>query len=82
MKDISRKEFLKFGATLPFALHSLNLKAATKKNPPPKRIIFICSCLGFYQPYFFPKKRGDLATSRPYLQAISRDHLHDQRRQK
>ena len=63
MKDISRKEFLKFGATLPFALHSLNLKAATKKNPPPKRIIFICSCLGFYQPYFFPKKRGDLATS-------------------
>ena len=63
MKDISRKDFLKFGATLPFALHSLGLKAATKKNPPPQRIIFICSCLGFYKPYFFPKKRGDLATS-------------------
>ena len=63
MKDISRKDFLKFGAALPFALHSLGLKAATKKNPPPQRIIFICSCLGFYKPYFFPKKRGDLATS-------------------
>ena len=63
MKDISRKDFLKFGAALPFALHSLGLKAATKKNPPPQRIIFICSCLGFYAPYFFPGKREDLASS-------------------
>ena len=63
MKDISRKDFLKIGAALPFALHSLNLRAATKKNPPPKRIIFICSCLGFYAPYFFPRKREDLASS-------------------
>ena len=63
MRVISRKEFLKAGAALPLALHSLGLRAAAKKAMPPKRIIFICSCLGFYKPYFFPKKRGDLKTS-------------------
>ncbi len=69
MKDISRKGFLKIGATLPFALHSLDLRAATKKNPPPRRIIFINSCLGFYESYFFPKKRGDLSSS-DYLKGM------------
>ena len=63
MRVISRKEFLKAGAALPLALNSLGLRAAAKKAMPPKRIIFICSCLGFHRPYFFPKKRGDLATS-------------------
>ena len=65
MNAISRKDFLKTGAALPLALQSLDLRAATKPKPatPPKRIIFICSCLGFYEPYFFPKKRGDLKTS-------------------
>ena len=63
MKAISRKEFLKAGAALPLALNSLSLRATTKKKLPPKRIIFINSCLGFYKPYFYPKKRGDLATS-------------------
>ena len=63
MRVISRKEFLKAGAALPLALQSLGLRAAAKKAMPPKRIIFICSCLGFHRPYFRPKKRGDLATS-------------------
>ena len=65
MRNISRKEFLKAGAALPLALNSLDLRAASKPKPatPPKRIIFICSCLGFHRPYFYPKKRGDLATS-------------------
>ena len=63
MKAISRKEFLKAGAALPLALNSLSLRATTQKKLPPKRIIFINSCLGFYKPYFYPKKRGDLATS-------------------
>ena len=63
MNVISRKEFLKAGAALPLALQSLGLRAAAKKAMPPKRIIFICSCLGFHRPYFLPKKRGDLATS-------------------
>ena len=63
MRNISRKEFLKAGVALPLALQSLGLRATAKKAMPPKRIIFICSCLGFHKPYFFPKKRGDLATS-------------------
>jgi len=63
MRNISRKEFIKAGVALPLALQSLGLRATAKKAMPPKRIIFICSCLGFYKPYFFPKKRGDLATS-------------------
>ena len=63
MRNISRKDFLKIGAALPLAMHSLSLRAEQGKKRPPKRIIFINSCLGFYKPYFYPKKRGDLATS-------------------
>jgi hypothetical protein len=71
MRVISRKEFLKAGAALPLALQSIDLRAAAKPKPatPPKRIIFICSCLGFHKPYFFPKKRGELATSH-YLKGM------------
>lgn len=63
MRNISRKEFLKVGAALPLAMSSLSLRAEDRKKPPPKRIIFICSCLGFHEPYFFPRERGDLASS-------------------
>lgn len=53
-------------------MHSLALNAADKSESnnnarvakaPPKRIIFICNSLGFYEPYFFPKKGDDFATS-------------------
>ena len=72
MNDTTRREFLKFGAALPLALHSLNLRAATNKTPasPPKRIMFICNSLGFYEPNFFPNKRGDLASSK-YLSSMA-----------
>ena len=67
MSTISRKKFLKMGVALPLALQSLSARAEAKVNArlkmPPRRIIFINSCLGFYEPYFFPKKRGDQATS-------------------
>jgi hypothetical protein len=69
MRTISRKEFLKVGAALPLALNSLSLRAAAKNSLPPKRIIFICSCLGFYEPYFFPRKQGDLSSS-DYLKGM------------
>ena len=71
MNDISRKEFMKLGAALPLALQSLELHAAAKPKPkdPPKRIVFICNSLGFYEPNFFPKVRGDLTTS-PYLKGM------------
>ena len=72
MSDYDRRAFLKFGAALPLALHSLNLRAASspKTKEPPKRIIFICNSLGFYEPNFFPAKRGDLAASR-YLKDLA-----------
>ena len=69
MSGTSRRQFLKCGAALPLAMHSLNLRAATKAKSPPRRIMFICNSLGFYKPYFFPKKRGDLSTS-PYLKDL------------
>jgi len=69
MNTISRKEFLKFGAALPLAMNSLSLNAVSKNQQAPKRIIFINSSLGFYEPYFFPKKQGDLSTSN-YLKDI------------
>lgn len=67
MNAISRNDFLKMGAALPLAMQSLS--ALNVAKIPPRRIIFINSCLGFYQPYFFPKKRGDLTTS-DYLKGM------------
>ena len=69
MRNISRKDFLKIGAALPLAMHSLSLRAEQGGERPPKRIIFINSCLGFYKPYFYPKRRGDLSTS-DYLKGM------------
>ena len=72
MSDYDRRAFLKFGAALPLALHSLQSRAATgsQAGTSPKRIIFICNSLGFYKANFFPSKRGDLDTS-PYLKGLA-----------
>lgn len=71
MKDYRRREFLKFGAALPLAVQSLDLHAAASPKPatPPKRIVFICNSLGFYEPSFFPQTRGDLMSS-SYLKGM------------
>ena len=70
MSYASRRDFLKFGAALPLALHSLDLrKAIPKRATPPRRVMFICNSLGFYRPNFFPAARGDLSSSK-YLAGI------------
>ena len=70
MNTYPRREFLKFGAALPLALHALDLRAAAPKpKHPPKRIMFICNSLGFYAPNFFPQTRGDLSSSK-YLEGM------------
>ena len=71
MKAYCRRDFLKFGAALPMAIHSLNLRAAKLPKPaaPPRRIMFVCNSLGFYEPSFFPKTRGDLSSS-TYLEGM------------
>lgn len=65
----ARRTFLKFGAALPIALHSLSLKAEAKAKSPPQRVMLICNSLGFHAPYFFPKHQGDLETS-DYLKGL------------
>ena len=71
MRTYQRREFLKFGAALPLAMHSLGQRAATKPiAAPPKRVVFICNSLGFYEPSFFPVMRGDLSTS-TYLKEMA-----------
>jgi hypothetical protein len=72
MKETNRREFLKMGTALPFAIHSLDLRAMTKPKPdtPPKRVVFICNSLGFYEPNFFPKERGNLESS-DYLKNLT-----------
>ena len=62
MKSSHRRDFLKFGAALPLALNSL-ASAAPRPATPPKRTVFVCNSLGFYEPNFFPATRGDLTTS-------------------
>ena len=69
MNSYSRREFLKIGAAFPLALQSLDLHAASKPKASPKRIMFICNSLGFYEPNFFPKTRGDLKSSE-YLKEV------------
>ena len=71
MSHCNRREFLKYGMALPLALQSLDLRAATATpaKAPPKRMVFICNSLGFYEPNFFPAKSGDLDTS-PYLKNL------------
>lgn len=70
MSPYSRRDFLKFGAALPLAIRSLEGRATTTGEvKAPKRIIFICNSLGFYEPNFFPGVRGDFETS-PYLKDL------------
>jgi len=66
----TRRDLLKFGVALPLAMHSLNTRADSRPQTPPKRMMIICNSLGFYKPYFFPKTRGDLSSS-DYLKDIA-----------
>lgn len=71
MSDSNRRDFLKFGAALPVAMHALTARANEKPTTaPPKRVMFICNSLGFYAPNFFPTERGNLETSK-YLKAVA-----------
>ena len=70
MNNLTRRSLLQFGAALPLAMRSLNLRAVSKPQSPPRRIMFICNSLGFYKPSFFPQTRGDLSTS-DYLSDVT-----------
>lgn len=76
MSDPSRRDFLKFGAALPVAMHALAARASERptKNPP-KRIMFICNSLGFYEPSFFPAERGNLESSKYLKEVATKDKM-------
>jgi hypothetical protein len=71
MINPTRRDFLRCGVALPLAIHSLTQRAAATpaRATPPRRIMFICNSLGFYQPYFFPQTPGDLSSSE-YLKVM------------
>lgn len=80
MIDPDRRDFIRFGAALPIAMHALATRAQAKgrEHPPmdpPKRIIFICNSLGFYAPYCFPAEPGNLASSKYLNEIASKDKL-------
>jgi len=71
MSDSNRRDFLKFGAALPVAMNAIAARASERPpTDPPKRIMFICNSLGFYEPNFFPSERGNLASSK-YLKDVA-----------
>jgi hypothetical protein len=71
MNDSNRRDFLRYGAALPVAMHTLAARANAKAaKSPPKRVIFICNSLGFYEPNFFPAEPGNFESSK-YLKGIS-----------
>lgn len=77
MTNTTRRDVLRFGAALPLALRSLDLRTAKTpmQSSPPQRIMFICNSLGFYGPNFFPKTRGDLSTSKYLSGMASNDRM-------
>ena len=76
MNNPNRRDFLKFGAALPVAMHSLAARASERPTAfPPKRLIFICNSLGLYEPNFFPSERGDLETSKYLKEMATKDKM-------
>lgn len=78
--DPDRRDFIRFGAALPLAMHALATRSQAKGSQhlpkdPPKRIIFICNSLGFYAPNFFPVEPGNLASSRYLTELVPKDKL-------
>ena len=76
MNNPNRRDFLKFGAALPVAMHAIAARASERptKNPP-KRIMFICNSLGFYEPSFFPAERGNLESSKYLKEVATKDKM-------
>ncbi|MDF1843585.1 MAG: DUF1552 domain-containing protein [Rubripirellula sp.] len=77
MNDFNRRDFLKFGTALPLALQTIAARAGEKPASvtPPKRIIFLCNSLGFYEPNFFPADRGDIETSNYLKEMATKDKM-------
>lgn len=72
---ISRRESIKASGVviaLPF-LESMNSAVGRELVTPPKRLVFICSTLGFHSPSLFPDTRGSDYKNTEYLELLN-DH--------
>ena len=76
MTKPTRRDVLQWGAALPFAMRSLDLRAESKtSSTPPKRVMFVCNSLGFYAPHFFPTQRGNLESSKYLMTMKTHDKM-------
>ena len=66
---ISRRKFLK-ASGVSLALPWLESFSQGNPSPSPKRMIFICTPLGLYPEYFFPKNDGKEYVNTPYLETL------------
>ena len=77
-KPLNRRTFLKAsGVSLALPLlESMNPVFAAASNPPPKRMVFLCTTLGLHPPHLWPKTPGTDYESTPYLELL-KDHRKD-----
>lgn len=58
-------------------LESMNpVFGAAANNPPPKRMVFVCTALGLHPPHLWPKTPGADYESTPYLELL-KEHRND-----
>jgi len=76
--SISRRTFLKAsGVSLALPLlESMNPVFAAASNPPPKRLVFVCTTLGLHPPFLWPETPGADYESTPYLELLQ-EHRKD-----
>jgi len=77
-KPLSRRTLLKTaGVSLALPLlESMNPVFAAASNPPPKRMVLLCTSLGLHPPLLWPKTPGADYESTPYLELL-KNHRRD-----
>src|SRR3954464_15297490 len=78
-RTLSRRTFLR-GTGVAMALPLLDAMrpaAGTDRAPVPRRMVAVCSNLGFHTPFLFPEKAGAGYEPTPYLEALGplREHV-------
>lgn len=71
-RPINRRTALKAtGVSLALPLlESMNPVFAAASDPPPKRLVFVCTTLGLHPPHLWPKTAGTDYESTPYLDLL------------
>ncbi|MEO1984553.1 MAG: DUF1552 domain-containing protein [Fuerstiella sp.] len=78
MKPLHRRTLLKASGVslgLPL-LETMNPVFAAASDPPPRRMVFVCTALGLYPPHLWPDTPGANYESTPYLELL-KEHRQD-----